>query len=219
MINFHEMAWGRLTPHKMGLIEEVGGGIYELDFCVEEGDVVLDIGASIGIFTASILHKNPSRVFCIEPDINFFKCLVENTRNYQVTCLNNMIGCEVAFMYTGNVVDPIDIPTSLNFQKLLYSYNINKVDFLKIDCEGCEYEFFSADNIFGVLNTVRKIVGELHLGTPELKEKFISFTRSILPLVPNYNIYTIDGVKLTGREYTEDFLNTYTEVIIYIDNR
>jgi 16S rRNA A1518/A1519 N6-dimethyltransferase RsmA/KsgA/DIM1 with predicted DNA glycosylase/AP lyase activity len=47
--------------------------IYERFFEVEEGDIVLDIGASIGPFTYSILTKNPKHVFCIEPSETEFK--------------------------------------------------------------------------------------------------------------------------------------------------
>ena len=52
--------------------------IYEKYFEVEEGDVVFDIGASLGPFTYSILHKNPSHVFTFEPSFEEFKTLVLN---------------------------------------------------------------------------------------------------------------------------------------------
>jgi hypothetical protein len=41
--------------------------IYEKFFEVEKGDIVFDIGASLGPFTYSILDKEPSHVFCFEP--------------------------------------------------------------------------------------------------------------------------------------------------------
>jgi 16S rRNA A1518/A1519 N6-dimethyltransferase RsmA/KsgA/DIM1 with predicted DNA glycosylase/AP lyase activity len=41
--------------------------IYERHVQVEEGDVVFDIGASLGPFTFSILDKTPSQVFAFEP--------------------------------------------------------------------------------------------------------------------------------------------------------
>ena len=50
--------------HKNGIIHEIfEQKCYEKLFEVEEGDVVLDIGASVGPFTYSILHKNPKQVF------------------------------------------------------------------------------------------------------------------------------------------------------------
>jgi len=53
--------------------------IYEKFFSVDEGDVVMDIGASIGPFTYSILDKKPSKVYSIEPCDEEFPYLVKNT--------------------------------------------------------------------------------------------------------------------------------------------
>ena len=55
--------WYRETIENEIFVEK----IYEKIFEVEEGDIVLDVGASIGPFTYSIIHKNPSHVFCLEP--------------------------------------------------------------------------------------------------------------------------------------------------------
>ena len=49
--------------HKEGAIKEIfESRAYERFFEVEPGDIVLDIGASIGIFTYTILHKEPKHV-------------------------------------------------------------------------------------------------------------------------------------------------------------
>ena len=66
--------------------------IYERFVQVEEGDVVFDIGASLGPFTYSILDKNPSQVFSFEPSYEEFKTLVLNTRHGNVTHINKGIG-------------------------------------------------------------------------------------------------------------------------------
>jgi hypothetical protein len=65
----------------------------------------------------------------------------------------------------------------LNFDKLAISKlrTISiffKIDFLKVDCEGGEYDIFTQDNLDFLINNVKKIVGEWHLRTPQLKEKF-----------------------------------------------
>ena len=39
--------------------------IYEKINEVKEDDIVVDIGASVGPFSYSILHKNPKQIFCI----------------------------------------------------------------------------------------------------------------------------------------------------------
>jgi 2-polyprenyl-3-methyl-5-hydroxy-6-metoxy-1,4-benzoquinol methylase len=51
--------------HKNSIIKEIfEDKCYEQFFEVEEGDTVLDVGASVGPFTYSILHKKPKQVYC-----------------------------------------------------------------------------------------------------------------------------------------------------------
>ena len=50
--------------HKQSIIKEIfEDKCYEQFFEVEPNDIVLDVGASVGPFTYSILHKNPKQVF------------------------------------------------------------------------------------------------------------------------------------------------------------
>jgi FkbM family methyltransferase len=52
----------------------------------------LDVGASVGPFTYSILSKNPKQVFCIEPSDSEFITLTKNLgRNSNVTLINKGI--------------------------------------------------------------------------------------------------------------------------------
>ena len=52
-----------------------------ISFEVQKGDIVLDIGASVGPFTYSILDKKPSHIFCIEPSPIEHPTLEKNTEN------------------------------------------------------------------------------------------------------------------------------------------
>jgi hypothetical protein len=107
----------------------------------------------------------------------------------------------------------------ITFKKLINLYNLDKIDFLKTDCEGGEYSIFNDDNFEYIQNNVKKIVGEWHLATPELNEKFINFRDKYLIKFNNYEVYSIDGVNIKWDLFNEHFIEYYTEVIIYIDNR
>ena len=50
-------------------------------------------------------------------------------------------------------------------------------------------------------------------------EKFINFRDNILLHFKNYKILSIDGVDIKWDLWNEHFMEYYTEVIIYIDNR
>jgi FkbM family methyltransferase len=195
--------------------------IYERVFQVEEGDVVFDIGASLGPFTYSILDKNPSQVFAFEPSYEEFKTLVLNTRHGNVTQINkgisNTIGefnFEEVFDKTGNYK-----LYSTTFNKVIKDYNVIKIDFLKTDCEAGEYDIFTLENLFWIKNNVRKISGEWHLRQDWMKEKFRIFRDVYLRVFPNFKIYSFDGVDITWSIWNEDFIHYYNEVMIYIDNR
>jgi FkbM family methyltransferase len=195
--------------------------MYEKYFEVEEGDVVFDIGASLGPFTYSILHKNPSHVFTLEPSYEEFKTLVLNTRQGPVTHINkgisNTVG-EFEFEYVFNDDNGSKL-YSTTFSKVISDYNIKKIDFLKSDCEGGEYDIFNIENLIWIKENVKKISGEWHLRTPELKQKFREFRDIYLRIFPNHEIYSFDGINIKWDLWSEHFIDYYEEVIIYIDNR
>ena len=119
--------------------------IYERLVQVEEGDVVFDIGASLGPFTYSILDKNPSQVFAFEPSYEEFKTLVLNTRHGNVTHINKGIGNIIGEFNFTDVFDKSGNHKlySTTFSKIIKDYNITKIDFLKTDCESGEYDIFT----------------------------------------------------------------------------
>jgi len=206
--------------HKKAIITEIfEQQCYEKFFEVEEGDVVLDIGASVGPFTYSILHKNPKQVFCFEPSEREFKTLVKNLRGHQVIPIPKGISNVNSIVKSDMLFGGEDEMETLTFDRFINLYNVDKIDFIKTDCEGGEYDIFTQDNLEFLKHNVKKVVGEWHLRYPELKEKFKNFRDNILPHFKNYKILSLDGVDIGWDLYNEHFLEYYTEVIIYIDNR
>jgi len=195
--------------------------IYELFFEVEKGDVVLDIGASLGPFTYSILHKEPSHVFAFEPSYEEFKTLVLNTRHGNVTQINKGISSKIGEFEFEFVFDKTEGQKlySTTFKKVIEDYNIQKIDFLKTDCESGEYDIFTLENLFWIKNNVKKIAGEWHLGDAWMKEKFQVFRDVYLRVFPNFKVLSFNGVDITEHIWTPEFISYYSEIMIYIDNR
>lgn len=206
--------------HKNAITNEIFvDKCYERFFEVEEGDIVVDIGASIGPFTYSILHKNPKQVFCFEPSEREFKTLVKNLRGYQVIPIPKGISNVNSIVKSNMLFGGENEMETLTFKRFIDLYNIEKIDFIKTDCEGGEYDIFIEDNLEFLKNNVKKVVGEWHFKSPELKEKFINFRDNILLHFKNYKILSLDGVDIKWDLWNEHFMEYYTEVIIYIDNR
>lgn len=190
--------------------------IYEKVFSVEEGDIVFDIGSSIGIFPYSILDKKPKHIFCFEPSFSEFKTLVLNTRHAPVTCINKAIAGHVGVFDSEFVFDnDQDKIYCTTFEQIIQDYNLQRIDFIKIDCEGGEYDIFCDDNMDWIFKNVKKVAGEWHLSNPILKDKFRLF-RNYLKDFKNYKIFSVDGIDITQGVWSEEFINYYTEVIIHI---
>jgi FkbM family methyltransferase len=217
-----EFNWGE-WPNKEFAIEEIfEGKTYERFFEVEPGDVVLDIGASIGLFTYTILEKGAKHIYCVEPSESQFPILIKNTIGYPVTHILKGISKE-----NGIIDQKIDYNMlfggetqmeGITFSKLRYLYDLEKIDFLKIDCEGGEYDVFTEENL-DFLKSIPKIAGEWHLQTPEEKSLFRFFRDNILPNFKNYNVLSVDFADIKWDLWNESFVEYYNQVMIYIDNR
>lgn len=206
---------------------------YEKFFEVEEGDIVLDVGASVGPFTYSVLNKNPKLVICLEPHKELFKTLQTNLSEYNnVVCLDNGISRTDGDVVFKTLYDDTSERTSweknengygITLKTLIKEYNLEKVDFLKIDCEGGEYDFFTDENFNWIKNNVKKISGEWHFYREETIKNFYWFRDNYLKYFNNFKIFFVDNDgnfhDIADQVWSNDFCQKYGWVNIYIDNR
>jgi len=223
--DFKNFDWGEKEPHanfKEIIMKEIfSENIYEKYFYVEEGDTVVDIGASIGPFSYSILHKNPERIFCIEPSPEMFETLQKNMEGTQAICINRGISKIDESEIDGEYIFGRESAKmrTISLQGLFDRFGIDSIDFLKTDCEGGEYDIFTLENEDLIKERVGKIAGEWHLSTPALKEKFKEFRNTYLLDCEDYRIFSVDGVDIKWDVWSDRFVEYYTEVMVYIDNR
>lgn len=228
VMDFTTGEWGRGTFgdfHKSHMINEIFTQKAYERFCeVKEGDVVLDIGASIGPFTYSILDKNPSKVICVEPSFIEHPTLEKNVLRDNVSIVKKALGpIDGKLTLTevfGSNGKPIELD-SIRFDTLIKENNIEKIDFLKTDCEGGEYDIFTPENIWWIKDNVDFIVGEWHLECSgrSYHKQFREFRDTYLRLFPNHEIYSLDGVNIKWDLWNENFIKYYKHILIYIDNR
>tara|TARA_R110002072_G_scaffold69072_2_gene167634 strand:+ start:10 stop:681 length:672 start_codon:yes stop_codon:yes gene_type:complete len=195
--------------------------IYEKYFEVNEGDIVFDAGASIGPFSFSIKDQNPKHIYCVEPSLSQIEVLEDNLSTIPHTTIPHGIGKEDILLDAygfGDNKNQIPFP-SKPFMEIVNENNIENIDFLKTDCEGGEYDIFNSENIWWIKNNIKKIAGEWHLSTPELKAKFRAFRDTYLRLFPNHMVSSVNGVDIKWDLWNDHFIDYYNEIIIYIDNR
>lgn len=145
---------------------------------VESGDTVVDVGAHVGIFaTYAAEHSKTGKVYSFEPFIENYKRLQFHKKvnnKDQIVPFNYGIsgdaGTKVLYINSknsgGNSLfkgeskkEKVKIET-LTLKEFCVNQNIKTIDFLKIDCEGAEYNIFNQDHSF--LKGVKKIIMESH---------------------------------------------------------
>ena len=156
-----------------------------------ENDVCVDVGANIGM--ASLYLSNfCKRVYSIEPSPKIYEALVENVKGTSIKTFNHAIFTDsLSLRLLGYRNEPpqtthIDsgnthaLPTeqifvsAISLKTFMEDNNIDKIDVLKIDVEGSEYEIFGDDSFDEVAPRINCIVGETHYtmenAVPQLAE-------------------------------------------------
>ena len=173
--------------------------IYETVFQVEENDIVMDVGASIGPFPYSLKDRNIKH---LEPSKAQIGILSNNIKGIPNTIIPYVINDKDLFIHeTFGSSTNQELVKSKKFMQVIKENNIEKIDFLKTDCEGGEYEIFSIENICW------------------LKDKFREFRDVFLRVFPNHEVYSVDGLNIKWDLWNDHFIEYYNEVIIHIDNR
>jgi FkbM family methyltransferase len=158
------------------LNEIINLNVYNNDFIsISEGDVVIDIGVNFGLFSLDALQHNPNKIIGYEPNpklIGFFKKL--NIPNIELiqAAVSNKNG-KVTF-YENDFPGRSSLHSEMSPDTIKSSYevdvfNINDilgahstVHYLKVDCEGAEYEIFEEIDMDMLRTKIHKIAIEFH---------------------------------------------------------
>lgn len=234
---FDNFDWGTLSQNKwfLDILHEEfrEKGVYQRLFEVEKDDVVFDVGTSAGPFVHSIIKNQPKEIHCFEPESNLFNTLSKNVSQYKDVNikLNNLAispadgNFTTQNLYNPNEIEPNSAPAvtvnGISFKTYIEQNNIKQIDFLKLDCEGGEYDILNDANMDWILNNVRKIAGEWHLVGAEQKAKFTHFKNTYLKKFKNFKIYAMQGYEITKAlwEPNDYFDKTWQFFTVYIDNR
>jgi len=155
--------------------------VYERSFRVEEGDVVVDVGANVGVFTLKARKQTGrhGKVIAIEPEKRNYMRLC---RNIWVNRFSNVFPVNVAvtdfdgtadlYVKDASVEHTLLPTTSLSYDthtvmtrkvqartlpSVLRELGVNRVDFLKVDAEGAELEVLRGSEKLLSSKKIRKV--------------------------------------------------------------
>ncbi len=136
------------------------GCIYEMWDCVlKPNDIVVDIGSNVGFFSVKA-SKLASKVISIDGSPEVYSCLVENCKDYpNIFTLNSSVLPEDSeqswpWSVKGN-------PLRMTLEDVMELFQLDRIDFLKCDIEGGEYDLF--DSVFPeTLSKIDRIAIETH---------------------------------------------------------
>lgn len=168
--------------------------IYNLEFNLNEGDIVVDIGANIGVFSIYAARK-VGKVLSFEPCLENFEDLKENIElnnakniflyNKGIYSKKGKLKLYLTEEMTGHSINKQDSFSGeiedievITLSDIFKDYDIEKIDFLKIDCEGSEYEVLltTPKKCFERIN---RIAMELHLSLNYNFNDILSFLRKV----------------------------------------
>ena len=110
----------------------------------------IDIGSNVGMWTRELAQKF-EQVYCFEPNPNFIECFNKNITENNVELFEfGLSNKEHTASQEFNSTQITNIPGNVQCQTL-DSFNLNNIDFIKIDVDGFEVEVLQ-----GAIDTISR---------------------------------------------------------------
>jgi FkbM family methyltransferase len=146
------------------------------DMQIHKGNIVIDAGAHIGIFS-KLASTMGAYVYAIEPHNENFEMLKMNMRGRGCKLIKGLLGDgnDAPFMEADrndlHKIDPSGIPQpTLTLDGLMDRFELTDVHLLKMDIEGAEYPVLYNTKNF---DRIHQITMEWHYGSTKMAELII----------------------------------------------
>ena len=177
-------------------------------FEIKKEDIVIDVGSHVGYFTMYAANNaNQGTVYSIEPYKESFEILKKNLKlnnltnvksfnaaiskvTKQVTLYidkNNQIGNSI--FKTDNTTESKKVD-SFSLEDFVENNKIEKINFLKLDCEGAEFEI--------LLNTNKELIKKINKISAEIHENYNTSSLEELVEFLEKNNFKVNTTKMSN---------------------
>ncbi len=165
--------------------------------------IIVDIGANVGFFSFLILSKiEVKKIYAFEPipkNANFFKDIISENKNLQDKILLLSVAvtgtdhesidlflddtneltenASVFAEYKSTSTIKVSVP-SISLSKFFEQYKITEIDFLKLDCEGSEFDIIY-NTAPSLLKRIKKMIVEVHDVEGDPKSNITYFSKHL----------------------------------------
>jgi FkbM family methyltransferase len=188
---------------------------------VHPGDVVLDCGANVGVFTRTALSRGARLVVAIEPAPTTVECLRRNFAREiaagtvivspkgvwdRVDTLELALGGDGnttgnSFVFGRSLQDKVKVPLT-TIDLLVDELHLTRVDFIKMDIEGAEKQALR-----GGMRTIQQFRPRLAIASEHLPDD----AQEIPKVVHSIR----DGYAMKASSCKDDFLSAMPEVLLF----
>jgi FkbM family methyltransferase len=188
------------------------GGMYSIPEChVEAGDVVFDVGAYFGFFSYHAVQKGAKEVYAFEPNPYVFEILKKHAemwndkiKPYQLALsdkngeadlfISNELGVdstmlenrENSILKFHQYNKKVKVKT-MTLDSFVKEYNVERVDFIKIDAEGSEREILK-----GAKETIKRFKPKMAIAAYHLPDDKKVIPELVLSIRDDYKFKLVN---------------------------
>ena len=172
----------KLSGHKLDtlvLFQVFCERVYPTD----RNSVVVDIGANIGLFSLYAAFSGARKVYAFEPNREAYQCILENVKrnnlqnvvlahNYAVTSKSDEVVTipkaaspqnRIGYQNAAHGTDGYELVSTISLNDIVSRESMSRIDLLKMDCEGSEYDILAGISK-STFSKISRIIIEYHEG-------------------------------------------------------